>query len=72
MSAATEQVSGRDLRVGDVLMFLGHAHVITSLAPYAGPLLAELGEGTRIARAEPDWGMVVEPGGLFEVCRRPS
>ena len=46
---------GRDLAVGDLLVFLGTTHRIRSFEAYVHPTLGS----ARIARCELDWSMTV-------------
>lgn len=57
---------GGEIAVGDVLVFLGTPHRITSIEPYTGPL-AHLWNGkARIARAG-TWGATLDPHEMWEV-----
>ena len=67
----TIRIPGRDLRIGDVVVFLGNVHRVDRLDPYIGTLLSLLGEGTRVAVAG-DWEMTVPPGQGVEILVRPE
>jgi hypothetical protein len=54
---------GRDVEVGDVLVFLGTHHRVTEFGPGT-----HLIEGSRIALAADGWGMTLDPSGSYEVA----
>lgn len=56
-----DSIPGRDLNVGDVIVFLTTEHRIDGFTPYTGSLLPVLGEGTRIAHSGARWGMTITP-----------
>jgi hypothetical protein len=61
-------VSGDELGVGDVVVFSGHSHRITSIEPYDHPMLG--GPNVRIAREEPTgWAITLTPEIELEVVR---
>ncbi|WP_271215822.1 hypothetical protein [Streptosporangium carneum] len=64
-------VQGHELAIGDVIVFLGNHHRIDRFEPYTGSLLAELGEGTRVACAGA-WGMTVGPRSTVRILPRPA
>ena len=67
MSAAV-LVRGADVVVGEILVFLGRVHRVTSIEDYRHPLFPA--ETWRIAREEPTgWEMVLEPWARVEVAR---
>lgn len=66
-----DAVAGRDLKMGDVIVFLGRHHRIDRFTAYTGSLLAELGEGTRVAWSG-TWGMTVGPNSPVRILPRPD
>jgi hypothetical protein len=62
---------GEDLKVGDLLYFLGHPHRITHFADYSPSMFPD--EQWRIAYSghEDDphcWGMTIEPAGRYRIA----
>ena len=64
----TKTKPGRDIVVGDSLIFLGRAHRVTRIVPYVGNLVDDgtLPPDTRIAYedvpgVEKPWGMTIPP-----------
>lgn len=73
MSTITTTSSpGRDLVVGDVIVFLGTEHRVDRFEPYTGILLPILGEGTRVAHSGPTWAMTVTPDDDVRHLPRPA
>ncbi|MEV4093839.1 hypothetical protein [Streptosporangium saharense] len=64
-------IKGRELEIGDVIVFLGDHHRIDRFEPYTGSLRAELGEGTRVA-CSGTWGMTVGPTSTVRILPRPT
>lgn len=62
-SAATRD--GREIEVGDVLMFLGSPHLIQRIEPYRHRLYPD--EEWRIAHASGDWRITLVPFQLYEI-----
>jgi hypothetical protein len=62
---------GRDVAVGDVLVFLGDPHMITRIMPYSGSntYLWEADGGARVAYSGPDWDITLDPAGRYEVVQ---
>lgn len=57
---------GKDIEVGDVLMFFGTPHRVATLEPYSHPVVTD-GEMWRIARAADGWGITLAPTTRVEV-----
>jgi hypothetical protein len=79
---STVRVHAADVRVGDILWFLGKPHMITRIEPYAHPVVTG-GEEWAIASFDgPEgigknaWGITLEltnPGAdYYEITERPS
>src|SRR5574341_1061101 len=64
-------IPGRDLKVGDVIVFLGRRYPVDRIEPYRGSLRSELGEGTRVAWSG-SWGMTIGPDAAIRVLSRPG
>ncbi len=60
-------VKGSDLKVGDLLAFLGHTHRVVRLEPYPG-IPGQIPPG-RIAICEGDWRMAIYPEARVPVQR---
>lgn len=59
---------GRDVAVGDMLMFLGHPHLIDRIDPYGPTNIPEIiTPDTRIARNGRDWGITLFADQDYEV-----
>ncbi|MEV8635192.1 hypothetical protein AB0395_26395 [Streptosporangium sp. NPDC051023] len=64
-------IEGRELEIGDVIVFLGNHHRIDRFESYTGSLRAALGEGTRVA-CSGGWGMTVGPRSTVRILPRPA
>ena len=64
----TARKLGRDLAVGDVVVFLGQPHLITAFVPHDH---IELGP-CRIAESGPEWCITIFDDDLVEMFSRPS
>lgn len=51
---------GKDIVVGDIIMFFGTPHRVATLVDYVHPVVTE-GETWRIARADDGWGISLAP-----------
>lgn len=58
---------GSEIKVGDIIMFLGTPHRVASLTPYTHPVMTEGAPGWRTARAADGWGITLSPQILLEV-----
>lgn len=63
---------GKDIEVGDVVLFLGNPHRIARFLPYNG-LVVGASSDCRIAKAVPnssgyEWGITLEPNARVEVA----
>lgn len=77
---STIKVAAKDVKVGDVLWFLGHPHIITRIEPYQHPSFP----GEMWAQACSDgpegvgkvaWGITLEltnPSEYYEISVRPE
>lgn len=63
----TGTIPGRELKVGDVIVFCGRHYPVDRIEPYTGSLRAELGEGTRVAYSG-EWGMTIGPDRAIRVA----
>lgn len=60
------RIQGRDVKAGDVLLFLGVAHLITAIEPI--PHHLDEGEAARIAfGADEGWVITLIPDGWYDV-----
>lgn len=60
------RIQGRDVKVGDVLLFLGVAHLLIAIEPYPHPL-DEGVEWRIVYGADEGWGMTIHPDGWYDV-----
>lgn len=60
-----------DIRVGDVILFLGWPWLVHEIVPYDGPL-ADPEDGWRVARSAGGWGVTLIPGDRLDVARPES
>lgn len=65
-----EPIKGRELREGDVLMWLGRPHTVLSLQPYTGSLLGQLGPDARLAVCDGDLRLPVGPNATIRIRPR--
>jgi hypothetical protein len=64
-----EPIAGRDLAVGDVIVFLGKHYPIDQFEPYKGSLDNVLGKGARTAWSG-DWDMAIGPDRTIRILPR--
>lgn len=62
----SERIKGEDIRVGDVIVFLGCDYLIDRIEPYVHPAFAD--EQWAIAYSG-DWGITLPAGQGFDVRR---
>lgn len=66
----TPKKLGRDIAIGDVIMFFGTPHRITEIRDHSDNpwgLVGWNGDPWRIAKAADDWGITLDPDHRFEV-----
>ena len=64
-------VPASDLRVGDLILFLGHSHRVLRLAEYRHELVT-IGRPWVSAVCEEGWCMTLHPGATVEIAERPQ
>jgi hypothetical protein len=65
-------VPPEELRIGDLLYFLGHGHRIMAIESYRADPSCDLPTvGWRSAICEDDWRMTLLPGLWVEIAERP-
>ncbi|MDX3109708.1 hypothetical protein [Nonomuraea angiospora] len=62
-------VAGRELAVGDVIIFLGRRYPIDRFEPYVGELASVLGKGARTAWSG-SWAMAIGPDRTIRIRPR--
>ena len=65
------RIKGRDLAVGDVLVYLGRTYKIDRFEPYTGSLAQALGKGVRTAYSG-TWGITVGPDAIKRILPREA